>query len=70
MANRACYDLKKELSSRYFGRQTKCTPYKMLVRPTLTHGSRIYGQIKENGMWRSRYNHDQSRAVEMAGAPF
>jgi hypothetical protein len=80
MANRASYGLKKQLSSRYLGRQTKCTLYKTLVRPILTYGSerwpltrkdvstlqiferrifrRIYGPIRENGIWRLRYNHE------------
>jgi hypothetical protein len=41
---------------------------------------RIYGPIKENCIWRSRYNHElyklynepdsESWAVNMAGAPF
>jgi hypothetical protein len=39
MANRASYGVKKQLSSRYLGRQTKCTLYKMLVCPILTCGS-------------------------------
>jgi hypothetical protein len=39
MANRATYSLRKQLSSRYLGRQTKCTLYKTLVRPILTYGS-------------------------------
>jgi hypothetical protein len=39
MANRASYGLKKQLSSRYLGRQTKCILYKTLMRPILTYGS-------------------------------
>jgi hypothetical protein len=39
MANQASYDLKKQLSSRYLGRQTKCALYKTPVKPILTYGS-------------------------------
>jgi hypothetical protein len=39
MANRAGYDLRKQLSSRYLVRQTKCTLQKTLVRSVLTYGS-------------------------------
>jgi hypothetical protein len=39
MANRASYGLKKQLSSRYLGRQTKCILYKTLMRPILTYCS-------------------------------
>jgi hypothetical protein len=80
IANRVSYSLKKQLSSRYLGRQTKCTLYKTLVRPILTYGSeswpltrkdvnilriferrilrRIYGPVKENDIWKLRYNHE------------
>jgi hypothetical protein len=39
MANQASYGLKKQLSSRYLGRQTKCALYTTLVGSILTYGS-------------------------------
>jgi hypothetical protein len=39
MVNPTSYGLKKQLSSRHLGRQTKCAPYKTHVGPTLTYGS-------------------------------
>jgi hypothetical protein len=97
MANRVSYGLKKQLSLRYLGGQTKCTLYKTLVRPILTYGSeswpltrkdvnilriferrilrRIYDPVKENGIWRLRYNYDLCKLysepdIEVAGTPF
>jgi hypothetical protein len=84
MTIRATYDAKKQLCSRYVGRQTKCVIYKTVVRPVLTYGNescslrrkdenmfrifdrrilrKIYGQIKENGICRSRYSHEQYKS--------
>jgi hypothetical protein len=39
MAHSTSYGLKKQLSSQYLGRETKCALYKMLIRPILTSGS-------------------------------
>jgi hypothetical protein len=36
---KSSYGLKKQLSSRYLGRQTKCALYKMLVWPVVTRGN-------------------------------
>jgi hypothetical protein len=89
MTNRAISGLKKQVSSRYLGRQTKYALYKALGRPMLIYGSaswpltrkdenmlriferrtlrRIYGPIKEKGIWRSRYNHDLEKLYNEPG---
>lgn len=42
MTNRASYCLKKQLNSRYSGRQTKCALYNMPVRHIITYGSKSW----------------------------
>jgi hypothetical protein len=76
MTNWASYGLKKQ----WYGRQTICDLYMMLLRPMLSYGGeswpltrkdenilwifegrilrRISGPIKENCIWRSRYNNE------------
>jgi hypothetical protein len=65
-ANRTNYGLKKQLSSRCFGRQPKCNLYKPRVGPTLTSGSESWPpKRKDKNMFRIT----ESRALRRTYGP-